>query len=90
MHKRKRGKKNEPTPELPQVLQDANKAYSKIRARVEHAFATMKECFGFRRLRYRGLERVASKFNSLAIAYNFKRLGFLLKRKPVELQPSCA
>jgi IS5 family transposase len=90
MFKRQRGKKNEPTPELPQVLQEANKSYSKIRARVEHAFATIKEAFGFRRLRYRGLERVASKFNSLAIAYNFRRLGYLLKRKPVEMKPSCA
>lgn len=89
MHKRQRGKKNEPTPELPQVLQEANKSYSKIRARVEHAFATIKECFGFKRLRYRGLERVASKFNSLAIAYNFKRLGFLLRGKPPLLQPLC-
>jgi transposase, IS5 family len=90
MFKRQRGKKNEPTPKLPQLLQDANKSYSKIRSRVEHAFATIKETFGFKRLRYRGLERVANKFNSLAIAYNLRRMGYLLKRKPAESQPICA
>lgn len=90
MFKRKRGKKNEPTPKLHPLKEAANKLYSKTRSRVEHAFAIMKESFGFRRLRYRGLERVANKFNSLAIAYNLKRLGYLLKRKPAELQPSCA
>lgn len=90
MFKRQRGKKNGPAPELPPVLEEANKACSKIRARVEHAFATIKEGFGFKRLRYRGLERVANKFNSLAIAYNFKRLGYLMRQNFFALQPKCA
>jgi IS5 family transposase len=89
MHKRQRGKKNEPTPELSQKKQEANQSYSRIRSRVEHAFATMKEAFGFRRLRYRGLERVSVKFDSLAIAYNLRRLGFLV-RKSLETKGCCA
>ena len=90
MFKRKRGKKGEKTPELHPLKKAVNKAYSKIRARVEHPFATMKESFGFRRLRYRGLERVTNKFNSFAIAYNFKRLGYILKREPALIQANCA
>jgi transposase, IS5 family len=89
MHKRQRGKKNQPTPELPERKKALNKAYSKIRARVEHVFGVIKEVFGFKRLKYRGLERVANKFNSLAIAYNFRRLGYVLKRKPSETQSNC-
>ena len=90
MFKKQRGKKNEPTPELHPLKLAANKAYSKIRARVEHAFGVIKEVFKFKRMRCKGLERVANKFNSLAIAYNLRRMGYLLKRKPVELQSICA
>lgn len=90
MFKRKRGKKDQPAPQLSERKKALNKAYSRIRARVEHVFGIMKEAFGFKRLRYRGLERVSNKFNSLSIAYNFRRLGFILKRKPNEIQPNCA
>jgi len=79
MHKRQRGKKNEPTPELSPNKQVANRSYAKERARVEHAFGIMKERFKFKRLRYRGLERVAAKFDSMVIAYNFSRLGYLMR-----------
>lgn len=89
MYKRKRGKKGEPTPDLHPLKTAANKAYSKTRSRVEHAFATIKDVFGFKRLRYRGLERVSAKFDSLAIAYNLRRLGFLV-REPIGAQQSCA
>jgi IS5 family transposase len=90
MFKRERGKKNESATELHFLKNAANRAYAKIRARVEHPFATIKEAFGFKRLRYRGLERVAHKFNCLAIAYNFRRLGFLLRQQLLQLQPNCA
>lgn len=36
---------------------------SKIRAKVEHVFAVVKRQLGFRRTRYRGLEKQAAKFN---------------------------
>jgi IS5 family transposase len=80
MHKRQHGKKGEPTPELSEKKKAANKSYSKVRARVEHAFGIMKERFKFKRLRYRGLERVAAKFDSMTIAYNFSRLGYLMRQ----------
>lgn len=80
MHKRQRGKKGEPTPKLSPKKQEANAKYAKERARVEHAFGIMKERFKFKRLRYRGLERVAAKFDSMTIAYNFSRLGFLMRQ----------
>jgi IS5 family transposase len=83
MHKRKRGKKGEPTPNLNVFKQEANKICARIRARVEHAFGIMKFVFGFQRLRYVGLERVTAKFNSLVIAYNFARLGFLLRNQGI-------
>lgn len=83
MHKRQRGKKGELTPELNVFQQEDNRRYARERARVEHAFAAIKSVFKFRRLRYRGLERVTAKFNSLCIAYNFYRLGFLMKNQGI-------
>jgi IS5 family transposase len=82
MYKRTRGKKNEPPKELHIEQKKANKVISKTRARVEHPFGIIKNDFGFTKLRYRGLERVSAKTNSLALAYNLKRLGYLVKRKP--------
>lgn len=74
MHKRKRNKDLE-------LYQQANNQmlYARERARVEHVFAAIKRVFGLTRVRYRGLERVTAQFESLAIAYNFYRLGFLLR-----------
>jgi transposase, IS5 family len=90
MFKRQRGKKNEPTPELPKRQTILNKAYSKIRAVVEHPYATWKTMFGAVQARYRGLERVNQQVQSLTFAYNFKRMAYLIKRNPHKLQPICA
>lgn len=73
MHKRQRNK------DLELYQQANNKMYARERARVEHVFAAIKRVFGFTRVKYRGLERVTAQFESLAIAYNFYRLGFLLR-----------
>ena len=54
---------------------------AKIRARVEHALGVMKSKSGFSRIMYRTLERTEVKFDSLTIAYNFYRLGFLMRTK---------
>ena len=54
-----------------------------ITIRVEHIFAALKRIFKFTRLRYRGLERVTTKFESLIIAYNFYRLGFLMRNQRI-------
>ena len=77
MHKRQRNH------ELNVFQLEDNRKYAKERARVEHAFAAIKSVFKFSRLRYRGLERVTAKFNSLCIAYNFYRLGFLMRNQGV-------
>ena len=81
MFKRCRGKQGEPAPELSDKEKELNVNCAKIRARVEHAFGVMKSKFGFSRIMYRTLERTEVKFDSLTIAYNFYRLGFLMRTK---------
>lgn len=87
--KRKRGKKGEGPKPLPKRKAVLNKAYSKLRARVEHVFGIWKTVFKVTRARYRGLERVNQQFQTLAMAYNLRRLGYLTKRKPQQPQPQC-
>lgn len=79
LKRRKRGKKGEPTPEL--LLRDKyrNKLLAKLRAPVEHIFAYWKGIFNAIRVRYRGLERVNQQIQSLALAYNLRRYGFLCR-----------
>lgn len=81
--KRQRGKKGEPTPELPLRLKYLNRLYAKIRGRVEHIFACWKTVFHIQRAWYRGLERVNQQVQSLTLAYNLRRYGFLVR-------PNCA
>lgn len=87
--KRKRGKKGEGPKPLPKRKAFLNKAYAKLRARVEHVFGIWKTVFKVTRARYRGLERVNQQFQTLAMAYNLRRLGYLTKRKPQQSQPQC-
>lgn len=77
LYKSQRGKKGEPTPELPSRQKSLNKAYAKVRARGEHVFASWKQ--GIRRAWYRGLERVNQQVQSMALAYNLRRYGFLCR-----------
>jgi IS5 family transposase len=88
--KRKRGKQGEGPKPLPKRKAFLNKAYSKIRAMVEHPYAVWETVFGLVRASYRGLERVNQQAQSLTIAYNFRRLGFLVKREGKLLQTQCA
>lgn len=81
MYKRQRTKKGIKYNNLDVFREHNNRLYAKERARVEHVFAAIKSVFKFVRLRYRGLERVTTKFESLCIAYNFYRLGFLMRSK---------
>lgn len=90
LFKRKRGKKGEEAKPLPWHKALLNKAYAKLRAGVEHPFATIKTVFKFVRASCRGLERVNQQVQSVVLAYNFKRLGFLLNRKKPKLQAICA
>ncbi len=88
--KRKRGKKGEGPKPLSKRKAFLNKAYSKLRARVEHVFGIWKTVFKATQARYRGLERVNQQFQTLAMAYNLRRLGYLTKRKPQQAQLQCA
>ena len=54
---------------------------SRVRSAVEHPFAQIKEHQNYRRVRYRGLERNRCHATLQVIAYNFKRMVFLLKRQ---------
>ena len=81
MYKRQRGKMGSEYTPLDVFREHHNKTIAKERTRVEHVFAAIKKVFKFSRLRYRGLERVTTKFESLNIAYNFYRLGFLMRTK---------
>jgi IS5 family transposase len=76
---RVRGKKGEPTPPLPLRDQYMNKLRAKLRAPVEHIFACWKCVFGVTRTVYRGLERVNSQVQRLALAYNLRRWGYLCR-----------
>ena len=50
-----------------------NKEVSRLRARVEHPFAMLKQQLGYRRVRYRGRERNEFDFAMLLAACNLKR-----------------
>jgi len=67
IHRRVRGQK-----ELTAEQKWHNRLVAGFRAVVEHPFAWMKNT-GFRRARYRGLQRNGIDFGLHAIAYNFKR-----------------
>ena len=83
MYKRQRGQKGSKYLDLDVFREYKNRIIAKERARVEHIFAALKRIFRFTRLRYRGLERVTTKFESLIIAYNFYRLGFLMRNQRI-------
>lgn len=50
-------------------IRSKNRNKSKIRARVEHVFGVVKRLWGFTKVRYRGLEKNATRaFTALALA----------------------
>ncbi len=54
-----------------------NGLVSKVRSRVEHPFAMMKHQMGYRKVRYRGIERNAFDICLMLMACNLKRSVFL-------------
>lgn len=57
----------------------SNRKKSKIRARVEHVFAVIKRQWGFTKVRYRGLQKNATRaFTALALANIYMSRGMLL------------
>jgi IS5 family transposase len=55
IHKAKRGK------QISVSQEKQNKSRAKVRARVEHCFGVMKNIFGFKKVRYRGLSKNGNK-----------------------------
>lgn len=60
-------------PKLTHWQKRTNALIASIRAEVEGVFATLKRWFGYRCVRYRGLQRNGSHLNLLALAYNMQR-----------------
>lgn len=79
IERRVRGKKGESTPELSLRGKYRNRLLSKIRASVEHVFGCWKSVFKVSRVWYRGLEAVKQQMNGLALAYNLRRYGYLVR-----------
>lgn len=62
-----------------EIEQANNRKKSKIRARVEHVFAVIKRLWGFTKVRYRGLQKNATRaFTALALANIYMSRGLLL------------
>ena len=56
-----------------------NRKKSKVRARVEHVFGVVKRLWGFTKVRYRGLDKNATRaFTALALANIYMSRGLLL------------
>jgi IS5 family transposase len=56
-----------------------NRKKSKVRAQVEHVFAVIKRLWGFSKVRYRGLQKNATRaFTALALANIYMSRGLLL------------
>lgn len=70
---------NKHQPVLPHWQQVRNKLISPIRANVERLFGTMKRSYGYRRVRYRGLEKNQSHLHLLCIAINLRRAEVLMR-----------
>ena len=75
-YKKPKGKELEPW------QKGLNTILSKIRSGVEHVFARWKIDFKMRNSRYSGQKKVHAFHCGMAVAYNFHRLGFLLRQKP--------
>jgi len=64
--------------ELSEEQKTANRAKSKVRARVEHPFAWIKKPFSKLMVRYRGVKKNTQHQSLLCAAYNLKRAASML------------
>ena len=65
---------------LPHWQRRRNQLIERRRAAVERVFATLKQHYGYRRVRYRGLERNALELLFKCMAYNLRRADRLRSR----------
>lgn len=59
---------------LPHWQARRNALIGPIRAAVERVFGTLKRCYGYRRVRYFGIERNRTQLRMLCIAFNLRKL----------------
>ena len=64
---------NKHHPEVADVEKLRNDLISRVRARVEKVFGTLKRSYGYSRVRYIGLERNATEMCFKCMAYNLRR-----------------
>ncbi|GHT87946.1 hypothetical protein FACS1894137_15840 [Spirochaetia bacterium] len=57
--------------------------YKKRKETVEPVFGIIKSAMGFRQILLRGLEKVNTEWNLVTLAYDFKRLFNISRRKGV-------
>ncbi len=69
---------NKHHPQLPRWRRRRNALIARVRAPVEQVFGTLKRGYGYRRVRYLGLERNATELWLKCTAYNLKRAVRLL------------
>ena len=69
---------NKHHPELPYWERRRNRLISRLRSPVEKVFGTLKRTYGYRRVRYRGLDRNATEMFFKCIAYNLRRAANLV------------
>lgn len=62
---------------LPYWQRQRNRLIAPIRAGVEHVFAILKRCYGYRRVRYFRLDRNALHLELLCLALNLRRAAVL-------------
>ena len=58
---------------LPHWQAKRNALIAPIRSAVERVFGTFKRCYGYRRVRYFGLERNRTQLLLLCIAFNLRK-----------------
>ncbi len=68
--------------QLPYWQRRRNALIARARAPVERVFGTLKRSYGYRRVRYLGLERNATEFFFKCLAYNLRRADRLLAAAP--------
>ena len=66
-----RAKRNDP---LSSKQKKRNQMLSKVRSKVEHAFAVLKERFGYRKVRYKGLYKNSCQLNMLFALGNIYKM----------------
>ena len=78
LHICEKGTKNKP---LTEEQKESNRVKSKVRSRVEHVFGYMTRFMGGIYIRTIGKERAAREICGMNLAYNLKRVAFLVNSK---------